>query len=452
MNVSAAASDPLACQRVAFLLKSARSDRRRGSVRDRGGNRDSVRPLSFRSKSSRSLRFAARVPLWAAVGWLLTSSVSAADDLSPPLPVPSEAVAEAVAEADSDDFVLLDHSVARGTTARLGMSISESFAGSQVETPVVVIHGREKGTTLCVVAGIHGDEVNGVEVVRRLVNSVSPISLRGTLIAVPIANLSAFRRGSRYLPDRRDLNRYFPGRMFGSSASRIARHLFESVIRRCDAVVDLHTGSFHRSNLHQLRADLSQPATLQLAADFGGAVVVNNAGRVGTLRRATTDVGIPAITLEAGEPTRFEEAQVVEALTGLIRLMTAREMIGDPIVQPEPTPKPRPTIAYLGTRWVRSDQGGILVSHVELGDEIERGQILGTISDPLSEDVEAVVSPVSGRLLGMALDQVVMPGFAAYHIGFESHPIDQTGVVKPTQLGPADALDPEALDLEERPE
>ncbi len=351
-------------------------------------------------------------------------------------------------ESTKDSFELLDAVKARGSISRLFLRSSESFSGGRVDTPVVVLAGTQIGPTLCVVAGIHGDEVNGVEVVRRTVGTVSPASLRGTLIAIPIANMSAFRRGSRYLPDRRDLNRYFPGRIFGSSASRIAYLLFDEVIRHCNAVVDLHTGSFHRSNLHQLRADLSDRATMQLAADFGAEIVVNNEGRLGTLRRAATDAGIPTITVEAGEPTRFDEAQVNEAFGGLQRLLHARGMIANPLVGPKQTK----AVAYLRTRWVRTDQGGILVSRVALGDNLEAGQILGTISDPLSDEVEAVISPISGRLLGMAVDQVVMPGFAAYHIGFDAISVADSERTPTAESDPLDTTDPEGLDLEERPE
>jgi predicted deacylase len=345
-------------------------------------------------------------------------------------------------------FRFLDQVIARGTITRLYLLTSESFAGSRVETPIVVIHGQQHGPKICIVAGIHGDEVNGVEVVRRAVASVSPASLRGTVIAVPIANLSAFRRGSRYLPDRRDLNRYFPGRLLGSSASRIAFGLFSQVIQHCEAVIDLHTGSFHRTNLHQLRADLSDPATVQLAADFGAAFVVNSAAREGTLRRASTDEGIPAITVEAGQPTLFDEGQVLEALAGILRLLRARGMIETP----EAPPISESPMAFLGTRWVRADQGGVLVSRVELGQQVQAGQMLGTISDPLSDEVEAVIAPVSGRLLGMALDQVVMPGFAAYHIGFEARPFDRMIVAPTTRQNVREVTEAEGLDLEERPE
>ena len=368
-----------------------------------------------------------------------------ADDPAGEAPPPSETPSPAEA------FTLLDTRIAPGTIERLVLRSSESFSGSRVETPIVVIHGSIPGPTLCIVAGIHGDEVNGVEVVRRAVASLDATALRGTVIAVPIANISAFRRGSRYLPDRRDLNRYFPGRPRGSSASRIAHAFFSEIVRQCESVVDLHTGSFHRINLHQLRANLSDDETRELAVAFGAGVIVNNAGQPGTLRRAATDAGIPAITVEAGEPARFAERHVVQALDGIQRLLYARGMIETQESRMVPQPS---TVAYLSTHWVRCDHGGILVSRVELGQEVEAGYELGTISDPLSDRVVTLVAPHSGRVIGMALDQVVMPGFAAYHLGYTPRMLESDGeAIKrqaPQETGVT--IDPEGMDREERPE
>jgi predicted deacylase len=357
---------------------------------------------------------------------------------------------QGAAENERKAFEILSHRIEPGTRERLFLRITESFVGALIETPIFVAAGREPGTTLCVVAGVHGDEINGVEIVRRMMLTLDEENLRGNVIAVPIANLAAFRRGSRYLPDRRDLNRFFPGRAFGSSASRIAHGLFSEVIARCDLLVDLHTGSFHRTNLHQLRADLTDDATQTLAHNYNAEVIVNSPGRPGTLRRAATDIGIPAITVEAGQPSRFDLAQVEEALEGLDRLLAARGMLmGDSLRATRPPPT-----AYLRTSWVRCDQGGILVSQVELGDEVESGQVLGTISDPLSGAIESIVTPFSGRVIGMALDQLVMPGFAAYHVGLNPRQLGAAPeTVIQSTIGPeTQDDDPEGLELEERPE
>ncbi len=406
-----------------------------------------------------------------AISFLATAWIATLVEAIPvDVPLENEAPAEPV-----EPLSILDVEVESGSLERLVLRVSESFAGAYVDTTVIVAHGREAGPALCIVAGVHGDEVNGVEVVRRTLRMVSPESLRGSLIAVPIANPSAFRRGSRYLPDRRDLNRYFPGRSLGSSASRIAHGLFDSVIRKCDALVDIHTGSFHRSNIHQLRADLSDPETADLATAFGAKIVVNNTGRTGTLRRAATDEDIPAITVEAGESARFDESHVNESLAGIMRLLESRNMIIKTPAATDSADEASPVsdeilalvadhpgagtvngdesnaTAYLRTRWVRCNHGGILVSRVGLGDDVVVGQLLGTISDPLSDKEAEVTSPLSGRVIGMAIDQVVMPGFAAYHLGYRSRPLGRIGAA--TTEVPADAAnDPAGLDLEERPE
>ncbi|MBW2500952.1 MAG: succinylglutamate desuccinylase/aspartoacylase family protein [Deltaproteobacteria bacterium] len=370
----------------------------------------------------------------------------------PQEPTSAEETAEALPEPPLPPFELLGEQLEPGTRRKIALRTTQSFIGAPIETPVIVAAGTEPGGTLCIVAGIHGDEVNGVEIVRRFMLGVDPESLTGNIVAVPIANVSAFRRGSRYLPDRRDLNRYFPGSAFGSSASRIAYGLFSRVIVHCDAVVDIHTGSFHRTNLHQLRADVMQEGSGELAHAYSAEVVVNNPGRLGTLRRAATDAGIPAITVEAGEPSRFDRSQVEQALRGLARLVVARGMKAKENGQLGR----REVTVFQRTSWVRCDQGGILVSRIGLGDQVEAGEALGTISDPLSGDVQQVLAPHNGRVIGMAVDQLVMPGFAAYHIGLRPSAVGGALEAEapmspdPSMLGLPD--DPMGVELDERPE
>lgn len=366
-------------------------------------------------------------------------------------PSTAEEPAEAPTEPPLPPFELLGETHEPGTRKTISLRTTQSFIGAPIETPVIVAAGAEPGDTLCIVAGIHGDEVNGVEIVRQFMLGVDPKTLSGNIVAVPIANVSAFRRGSRYLPDRRDLNRYFPGSAFGSSAARIAHGLFSQVIVHCNAVVDIHTGSFHRNNLHQLRADVMQEGSGELAHAYSAEVVVNNPGRPGTLRRAATDVGISAITVEAGEPSRFDRTQVELALKGLARLVIARGMKAK-----ENGNDRREVTVFQRTSWVRCDQGGILVSRIGLGDQVEAGEALGTISDPLSGEVEEIVAPYDGRVIGMAVDQLVMPGFAAYHIGLGPSPVGSAPEAEtpmpadPTRLGLPE--DPMGVELDERPE
>jgi len=357
---------------------------------------------------------------------------------SPP-PAPDAGGAESAGAGVWGPITVAGTTVLPGERVRSGIAASQSFAGIDVETPFVVSRGAMPGPTLCLTAGVHGDELSGVEVVRRVVVQSEPSELAGTLIAVPIANPHGFRRSSRYLPDRRDLNRYFPGRGTGSAASRIAYALFEGIVARCDALVDFHTGSFHRTNAPHLRADLDRPAVARLARQFGAAIVLHNTGQPGTLRRAATDRGIPCVTYEAGEPMRLNESDVVAGVNGALRLMRRLKMRpkdpGEDDLEQE---------IYLNTRWVRVDAGGILRSRVELGQRVVAGEVLGSVVDPGSNRHSKVRSPFDGRVVGMAIDQVVIPGFAAYHVG-----------VRGSALGPdmpevgAPGLDP---DRDDRPE
>ena len=281
-------------------------------------------------------------------------------------------------------------------------------------TPVLAVNGREPGPTVCLTAAVHGDELNGIEIVRRVLHDVDPDQLAGAIIGVPIVNVQGFRRGSRYLPDRRDLNRYFPGNPNGSAAARIAHSFFTEVIMTCDALVDLHTGSFERANLPQIRADLRNPDVLTLTQGFGSMVVLHSTPTAGTLRHAATLAGIPAVTVEAGGPSQLEPMEVRHGVKGITTLLATLGM--SKRLRFRSTPEP----VYYRSSWVRADNGGILLSDVALGSTVREGDLLGTITDPMSNARTEVRSPFSGRIIGMARNQVVMPGFAAFHVGIES--------------------------------
>lgn len=337
-----------------------------------------------------------------------------AEEMQPP-PV----IETAVAAIEEDETVegglqLLGEVVAPGTARRLMWSSSRVFEGISAETPVLVVNGKRDGPTMCLTAAIHGDELNGIEMVRRVLHDLEPKKVRGAVIGIPIVNLQGFRRGSRYLPDRRDLNRYFPGNPNGSSAARIAYSLFSEIVTKCDALVDLHTGSFYRTNLPQLRADLRYGPIKELTQGFGGMAVLHSAAAPGTLRRAATDAGIPAVTLEAGEPLRLQTAKVSQGVSGIFKLLNTMDIVKR--VQLLAPPEP---VFYQST-WVRADHGGILFAVVRLGQVVDDGDVLGTVTDPITNEQNLIYAPTSGRILGMALNQVVMPGFAAFRIGLET--------------------------------
>lgn len=320
---------------------------------------------------------------------------------------------------------ILGEEVAPGTVRELALRSSETFSGGGLDIPVVVIRGEERGPTICLTAGVHGDELNGVEIVREVLDGVRPRGMQGTLLGVPIVNIHGFQTSSRYLPDRRDLNRYFPGNPRGSVASRIAHSVFEGVVRHCDALIDLHTGSFHRSNLPQIRADLRHEPSLELARAFGATVVVHSRGAEGTLRRAAQDMGIPAVIYEAGEPMRFQRQEIKRGVIGVRNVLAHRGLVKSGRVS---LGEPR---VFYDTRWVRAEHGGILVSDVRLGDMVREGDILGTITDPIAKERSVVVSPFHGRIIGMTLAPVMLPGYAAFHIGLPGNrPVDREDPVE----------------------
>jgi hypothetical protein len=316
--------------------------------------------------------------------------------------------------AEKGTIFLLGTEVPPGAIDWLSWSASESFEGISTPTPILIVNGKRPGPTLCLTAALHGDELNGVEMVRRIMYSLDPEKLIGAVIGAPIVNLHGFRRSSRYLPDRRDLNRYFPGSPTGSSASRIAHSFFHEIIVHCDALVDVHTGSFHRANLPQLRADLNIPEVVELTKGFGATVVLHSRGARGTLRRAATDKDIPAVTLEAGEPMRLQPKEVAHGVKGIETLLDKLGMVKKASFWGDPQP------VYYESRWIRANTGGILFSNVNLGERVRKDEVLGTVTDPITNKRSQIVSRWDGRIIGRALNQVVMPGFAAFHVGIQT--------------------------------
>ncbi len=347
-----------------------------------------------------------------------SETTAAAEQLVEAVPAHEHDVplAEAVttAEGQAEPLLLLDTEILPGTAHRLSWNATELFEGVPVSTPVLVVNGESPGPTLCLTAAVHGDELNGIEMVRRVLHEIDPQKLSGAVIGVPIVNVQGFRRGSRYLPDRRDLNRYFPGNPNGSAAARIAHALFTEVIAHCDALVDLHTGSFERANLPQIRADLRNPDVVTLTQGFGSMVVLHSSPTIGTLRHAATRAGIPAVTVEAGGPSQLELAEVKHGVKGIETLLTTLGMVRKIRFWGDPLP------VYYRSSWVRADNGGILLADVSLGSTVRKGDLLGTITDRMSNARTELYSPYSGRIIGMARNQVVMPGFAAFHVGIEA--------------------------------
>ncbi|MBL8272672.1 MAG: succinylglutamate desuccinylase/aspartoacylase family protein [Xanthomonadales bacterium] len=323
--------------------------------------------------------------------------------------------ATVVLPAQADEWgpvTISNERIAPGESRRFSFEGTRTFEGAFIDFPVFVARGMRSGPTLCVTAAIHGDEVNSVEIARRAFAGIDAKQLAGTLVVLPAVNASGFRTKNRNMPDRRDLNRAFPGNLNGSVASIVASVVFDGVIRSCSVLVDLHTGSNFRSNLPQIRADTSDPRTLKLARDFGVGIVVAGEGPEGSIRREAMKAGIPAIIYEAGPPYIFLEPEIVRGVEGVNNVMSHLGMTGA-------KPDAAESKMLLRSRWLRvpARQGGVYLPVVRLGDVVAPGQLLANVTDPVTDQVTEIRAPEAGVVIGMALPQVVLSGFALLHVG-----------------------------------
>lgn len=312
----------------------------------------------------------------------------------------------------TDPLIIHGQEVPPGTRQSIRIPVARRYTAGDVSLPVSVVHGRKPGPRLFVSAAIHGDEINGVEIIRRLLKSPLLKRLRGALIAVPIVNIYGFVAQTRYLPDRRDLNRCFPGSAKGSLAARLAHTFLNEVVRKATHGIDLHTGSLHRSNLPQLRVTLDSEANRALAMSFGAPVILDAGLREGSLRHAVNAMGIPIIVYEAGEALRFDEVAIRAGLRGILSAMRHLEML------PASESKARRVDPFVarGSHWVRAPESGILATTLKLGDRVEEGARIGVISDPLAEHETPILAPKAGVLIGRQNLPLVNEGDALFHI------------------------------------
>ena len=307
-------------------------------------------------------------------------------------------------------FEIGGHAIRAGRRAQLELPIARLMSGTPVALPVIVVHGVDPGPTVWVNAVIHGDELCGIEIIRRVLAEIDPATTAGTLVAVPVVNVHGFNTGDRYLPDRRDLNRAFPGSARGSHASRIAHLIMDEIVARCEVGIDLHTGSDHRVNLPQIRADLDDPDTLELAQVFGAPVTLHSRTRDGSLRQAATDAGATVLLYEGGEANRFDRDPIDTGTAGVLRVLAHIGMLTDR------EPDRAATRCGRSSRWVRATASGILHLDVELGDRVDAGATIATIYDPFGKRHGRLRSPVDGVVIGHTQHPLVNRGDAAVHV------------------------------------
>lgn len=309
-------------------------------------------------------------------------------------------------------FKIGGHSVAPGASLQIDLPVSILPDHTPVHLSVEIHHGKRPGPTMFVSAAVHGDEVIGVEIVRRLLRAPQLVALRGTLLIVPVVNSFGFLSRSRYLPDRRDLNRCFPGSPTGSLGSRLAHIFLNEVVLRCDFGVDLHSAAIHRTNLPQVRVSPSDKVTRKMAQDFGAPVVLTSSLRDGSLRAIAAERGTPVLLYEAGEGLRFDEMAVRAGLAGILRVMRGADMLPAKGIA-------RANVAShycTSSSWLRAPAGGLLRTFRAEGEMVETGDLLATVSDPFGTEEADLIAPSPGILIGRAILPVVNEGDAIFHL------------------------------------
>lgn len=302
--------------------------------------------------------------------------------------------------------------VAPGERQKFDLPMVRLYTHTPLDMPIEVINGVRGGPVLLVCAAIHGDELNGVEIIRRLRVLKVLDRLRGALVLAPVVNLFGFINQSRYLPDRRDLNRCFPGSPSGSLGARVAHMFFDTIVQQCSHVIDLHTGAIHRDNLPQLRADLSDPVVHDMAHSFGLPVIVNAGLIQGTLRHSAQECGIPVITYEAGEALRLDERAIVAGVRGVTHVMRALGMLP---YRRRRSYTSEPYVAR-STMWHRADMDGMFRPLVRLGARVHKDDVLGVISAPYDAPEQRVRARVEGIIIGANNMPLVNEGEALFHV------------------------------------
>ncbi len=301
-----------------------------------------------------------------------------------------------MAKVSREPYILGDVKIQPGKRGKVDFPLSLLSDHTPITLTAQVVHGKQPGPTLLINAAVHGDEVNGVEIIRRILRHSLVSRLSGTLLAVPIVNVYGFLTNTRYLPDRRDLNRSFPGSPTGSLAGRLAHLYMNKIVVKATHGIDLHTAAIHRSNFPQIRCDLSHPEARQMAMNFGVPVVLNAALRDGSLRKAAIEAGVPFIVYEAGEALRFDEVAIRAGVKGIIRVMGELGMIHQRRRDEAPT---EPTISR-NSVWVRAPEGGIFRATTKLGARVYLGEQLGTIASPFGDSEFPIVCPTDGIVIG----------------------------------------------------
>ena len=308
-------------------------------------------------------------------------------------------------------FTLGDLEVERGQSASVDLPVSTLSNHTNVTLPVHVVHGAEDGPVIFLSGAIHGDEIQGVEIIRRILKHPALLKLKGTLLAVPIVNSFGFLNHTRYMPDRRDLNRCFPGSDRGSLASLVADIFFREVVLRCQYGIDFHTAALHRTNLPQVRLAPDEPELLKLAQAFAPPVILISKLREKSLRLSAGEAGVKVLLYEGGEALRFDEVSIDAAVKGSLRVMAHLGMI-----EAAPQKLVADTVFSDASAWVRAPESGILHTTRRIGDRVGQREVVGVVADPLGTASVPLIAEDDGIIVGRTNLPLLNRGDAVFHI------------------------------------
>ncbi len=316
------------------------------------------------------------------------------------------------------DLTIAGQTIKPGQSMKVELEMPPLYTTTSMSIPVYVRRGKRAGPIMFVSAAVHGDELNGIEIVGRLIRSKAIEKLRGTLIAVPMVNVYGVLNQSRYLPDRRDLNRSFPGSKKGSLAGRLANLFYTEIVSKCDVGIDLHTGAIHRSNLPQIRANLDDKDVLEMAKAFGVPVLLNADIRDGSLRQAASDNGVKILLYEAGQALRYDEFSIRAGVRGIINTMRHLGMLN------KSRSKGHNIDRFIARQsgWVRAPESGFVRHIAQLGDHVYKGDRLATITDPYGEVLTTITATTEGVVIGKQNIPLAQEGEAIYHIAYFTKP------------------------------
>jgi predicted deacylase len=302
-----------------------------------------------------------------------------------------------------------------GEKRHLKYEISETYLGDPVEMPVTIINGEEPGPRLCLTAAVHGDELNGVKVCQEIANRYSPDDVHGTLVILHVVNVPGYQAQQRYIPIYdQDLNRSFPGREGGNTASRMANEVFQRFVEPCDLCIDFHTSTRNRTTMYHVRADMSNPKVDRLAHAFDANLVLSGVGDTGSLRGAATAAGTPTITIEMGKAHRFQPVLIEKAIAGVESVLAEYEFL--PAADPADQGWFRVIEGDTEKSWLRANTGGLVEMQWGPYPLVEEGETICTITDHFSREERVIEAPFTGLLVGVLENPVALPGHPLCHV------------------------------------